>query len=181
MQITSCHAVAANDQFAGSTTRQQPHVRVYHVNLIAVERTADIRTVVVAVNIQPGSEDGGLRGAVAIDDAVARILQRHQLFTRHAEHAERTVPHVAGKEMAHLCGHECHRDGVLLEISVHGLYLQTHLRRDDMERGTHHERGEHLHDMAVEPKGGVHGHAVAGGDAGSPHIPMTEVDKAVVL
>ena len=72
------------------------------------------------------------------------------------------VLHVAGEEMSHLCGHKSHRDSILLEISVHRFYLQPHLRWDDIQCSTNHECGEHLHHVAIETKGSVHGHAVTG-------------------
>ncbi len=182
-EVAAGQAHAAEEQLAGHAHGHRAQVRVQHVDADVGQGPADGGLEAVGHARGLGGADGGLGGAIGVDEAAAGGPLRHQLggagLTGGDDGAQLTQPF--GVQHAQGGGRQGgHVDVPRAQQLLEGGAGQQRLARGQAEGGAGEQRGEDLPDGRVEAGGSELEHAGAGPQALGLHLTLDQVGHAPV-
>ena len=181
VQVTPAHGVARDGQLTGNPHGQGPLVFVHDVDVAVAEGLADGHRGEIPVDLEVGHVDGGLGGAVGVDEGVVGRVAGDQLFPAHGQGLQIGIIRVLGDELPpQLGGAVRHGDLVFNQKVSQAHQVQTGFRRHDEHAGPGGEVGVEVLHGGVKTKAPVGGSPVFAGNMEIILEGQTEVDQVGV-
>ena len=182
VEVSPAHAGAADEQFAGSTHGQTPHLAVHHIQLDVAQRMADGNVVFLLQHVEHRGENGAFRGTIAVVEGIGRRRHGDQLFTADRQVFQGwIVGEVTGIHHAHLGGHEAVCNAVIGDKAVQGAKVVPHLFGNNAHTCSAGEGGVLVHHIGVEAVAGKSRHAVSGLEVIIVLVPGAEIHQVLLL